>query len=419
MGTKETQPDTVSWFSSHITENQFPSDGLVLSYNDIAYGKSLGTTAKFPRDSIAFKWQDEVEETTFLEVFWSASRTGLINPVAVFEPVEIEGTTVSRASLHNVSILESYELGAGDKITVFKANMIIPQLSDNLTRSNTLKLPETCPVCHQPTRVKEENDVKVLLCENPLCPAKQVKRFAHFVSRDAMNMDGLSEATLEKFIQNGFLAELSDLFHLNRYRDEIVELEGFGEKSYQKLYAAIERSRNCSMPSFLYGLGIGNIGLRNAKLICQHFQYDFTKLRHADMEDLMQIDGIGELIAKAFIEYFSDAKKQEQLDALLQEVTFEKEEMLAPEEQLLADKTFVVTGSLTQYANRNALKAEIERLGGKVAGSVSKKTDYLINNDATSNSSKNKKAKELNIPILTEEAFRNMIKQEGSETNAN
>ena len=417
--TKDTLPDTVSWFSSHITENQFPSDGLVLSYNDIAYGKSLGTTAKFPRDSIAFKWQDEVEETTFLEVFWSASRTGLINPVAVFEPVEIEGTTVSRASLHNVSILESYELGAGDKITVFKANMIIPQLSDNLTRSNTLKLPETCPVCHQPTRVKEENDVKVLLCENPLCPAKQVKRFAHFVSRDAMNMDGLSEATLEKFIQNGFLAELTDLFHLNRYRDEIVELEGFGEKSYQKLYAAIERSRNCSMPSFLYGLGIGNIGLRNAKLICQHFQYDFTKLRHADMEDLMQIDGIGELIAKAFIEYFSDAKKQEQLDVLLQEVTFEKEEMLAPEEQLLADKTFVVTGSLTQYANRNALKAEIERLGGKVAGSVSKKTDYLINNDATSNSSKNKKAKELNIPILTEEAFRNMIKQEGSETNAN
>lgn len=412
--TGDTLSDTVAYFADKITKNDVPSDGLVLAFDDISYGKSLGTTAKFPRDSIAFKWKDEVAETIFKEVFWSASRTGLINPVAVFEPVEIEGTTVSRASLHNVSILESYELGEGDRITVFKANMIIPQLAENLTRSNTLTIPEHCPVCSKETAIREENDVKVLVCLNPECPAKQLKRFAHFVGRDAMNIDGVSEATLEKFIQNGFLTNLDDLYHLEQYEEEITALEGFGRRSYDKLQKSIAKSREVSMASFVYSLGIANIGLSNAKLLCRHFQYDFERLRRAGLEELIEIDGIGELIAQSFVDYFANEKYNAVVDKLLQEITFTDEDVLEEAELTFAGMTFVVTGSLNVYENRNAIKAEIERLGGKVAGSVSSKTNYLINNDIMSNSSKNKKAKELSIPIITEEDFINLLKQEGS-----
>ncbi len=411
--TKDTIMDTVEKFSANVIENDFPSDGLVLSFEDIAYGKSLGTTSKFPRDSIAFKWRDEVSETTFNEIFWSASRTGLINPVAVFEPVEIEGTTVSRASLHNVSILESYELGKGDRITVFKANMIIPQLADNLTRSNTLKLPTHCPVCGGKAVVKEENGVKVLMCDNQACPAKQIKQFAHFVSRDAMNIDGLSEATLEKFIQNGFISKLPDLFHLSDYEEEITALEGFGKKSYNKLIKAVDESRNVYLANFIYSLGIANIGLSNAKLLCRHYDYDLEKLSNADTDELIEIDGIGDLIAKAFVDYFNDEDKKQVVDELLNEVSFIQEDILSKEEMSFAGKTFVVTGSLNIYENRNAIKSEIERLGGKVSGSVSSKTDYLINNDINSNSAKNKKAKELGIPIITEKEYVKMMNQEG------
>lgn len=411
--TAETLADTVELYRSNITNNDFPSDGLVLSYNDIAYGKSLGRTAKFPKDSIAFKWKDEVVQTTFRNVWWSASRTGLINPVAVFDPVEIEGTTVSRASLHNVSILESYELGEGDTIEVFKANMIIPQLAGNITRSNTVTIPELCPVCHQSTAIRQENDVKVLFCPNPSCPAKKIKQFAHFAGRDAMNIDGLSEATLEKFIQNGFLSSLPDLYTLSQYKEEIVVLEGFGERSYQNLIQAIEQSRNVKMPNFLYSLGIANIGLSNAKLICRHFENDLQKIRKADEEELVAIDGVGELIAGSFVSYFSKKENQSMVDSLLQYITFLPEEMVEEEQLRLKDKTFVITGNLDVYENRNAMKEEIERFGGKVTGSVSKKTDYLINNDINSNSSKNNKAKELNIPIITEQDFIKMI-QEGT-----
>lgn len=400
-------------FAQRVVKNDFPSDGLVLSYDDIAYGKSLGTTAKFPKDSIAFKWRDEVAETTFREVFWSASRTGLINPVAVFDPVEIEGTTVTRASLHNVSILEEYELGEGDRITVFKANMIIPQLADNLTRSNTLKLPECCPVCHQKTSIKSENDIRVLICPNPLCPAKRVKQFAHYVSRDAMNIEGLSEATLEKFIQNGFLHHLYDLYHLDNYEEEITTLEGFGQRSYNKLMKAIDKSRECSMAAFIYSLGIANIGLSNAKLLVKHFDYDFERLKRASLEELVEIDGIGELIAKSFVDFFAREDYNQTVDCLLKEIRFEQTEVLEKDALLFDGMTFVVTGSLSIYENRNAIKAEIERLGGKVAGSVSSKTSYLINNDITSNSSKNKKAKQLSIPIITEEDYVKLL-QEGS-----
>ena len=402
---------TVAAFSDKIATNDFPSDGLVLSYNDIAYGKSLGTTAKFPKDSIAFKWRDEIVETVFLDVEWSASRTGLINPVAIFEPVEIEGTTVSRASLHNVSILESYQLGVGDTITVYKANMIIPQLADNLTRSNTLKIPEVCPVCHKKAVIKKENEIKVLMCSNEECPAKKIKAFAHFVSRDAMNIDGLSEATLEKFIQNGFLKTLPDLYTLEQYQEEIVTLEGFGQRSYDKLIQAIANSRQVKMANFLYSLGVANVGLSNAKLLCRHFRYDWNAMTSASVEELTEVEGIGELIATAFVSYFSDDRRRKVVSDLLQYIAFEPEEVLAETQLLLQDKVFVVTGSLNQYANRNAIKEEIERLGGKVVGSVSSKTSYLINNDIASNSSKNKKAKELGIPIITEEDFINMLNE--------
>ena len=396
--------DAVAEYETRVQTYEVPSDGLVLTYDDIAYGRSLGRTAKFPRDSIAFKWADEMRETTLREIEWSASRTGLINPVAIFEPVELEGTTVSRASVHNISILKGLKLGIGDKITVYKANMIIPQIAENLTCSDNLEIPETCPVCGGKTELRAVNEVQSLYCTNPDCDAKKIKSFTLFVSRDAMNIDGLSEATLEKFIGKGFLHQYQDIFHLDRYKAEIVEMEGFGERSYKKLTDGIEKARDVELPNLIYSLGIANIGLANAKVICRYYQYDIDAMRHATVEELSEIDGIGEVIAKAFVDYFSDKKNNDEFDNLLKEVRIIREEIDA-EGQTLEGKTFVVTGSLNHFESRNALKDLIEKKGGKVAGSVSAKTVCLINNDAASNSSKNKKAKELDVPILTEEQF--------------
>ncbi len=404
MVTEDTILSAVEDFEREIQTYDIPSDGLVLSLDDLEYSRSLGTTAKFPRDSIAFKWADEQAETTLQEVEWSASRTGLINPVAIFDPVELEGTTVSRASVHNVSIVKSLALGIGDRITVYKANMIIPQIGENLTRSGSISPPACCPVCGGPTKIQKNNEVESLYCINPDCDAKRVKSFTLFVSRDAMNIDGLSEASLEKFISRGFLHHYSDIFHLDRFHEEIIEMDGFGEKSFQNLMDSLEKGRHTTLPRLIYGLGIANIGLANAKMICREFDYDLEKMMAASPEQLADIDGIGEVIAAAFCSHFREERNQKELELLLPELLIEKEQV--QEEALtLTGKTFVITGSLHLYDNRNALKEEIERRGGKVTGSVTSKTDVLINNDTSSGSSKNKKAKELGIPILSEDAF--------------
>ena len=405
--TKETLPETVKMYSEAIAENDTPSDGLVLLYDDIAYGQSLGRTAKFPRDSIAFKWADEIQETKLLYIEWSASRTGLINPVAVFEPVELEGTTVSRASVHNISIMEALELGAGDQITVYKANMIIPQIADNLTRSGVRDIPEACPVCGGQTEVRQLNDVKSLYCTNPDCQAKKIKSFTLFTSRDALNIAGLSEATLEKFIGVGMIHEYADIFHLDRHQEEIVEMDGFGQKSYDNLIAAAEKASHTTLPRMVYGLGVAGIGLANAKMICRHFKNDFEAMRHATVEELVEIDGIGEVLAQAWTAFFSDGKNNAIVDHLLAELTFEAEDEESSEgaDEAFAGMNFVITGSLEHFKNRKELQELIERRGGKVTGSVTSKTNYLINNDVASSSSKNKKARELGVPILSEEEF--------------
>ena len=403
MVTQDNLADTVKWFSEAVKTNDFPSDGLVLSFNDIAYGRSLGRTAKFPRNAIAFKWQDEEAETELLDVEWSPSRTGLINPVAIFSPVELEGTIVQRASVHNISIMKELALGKGDRIKVYKANMIIPQISENLTRSGNLVIPDTCPACGGPTKVKNENDTETLMCMNPDCPAKDLKRFSLFVSRNAMNIDGISEATLERFLEKGFLKQLSDLYHLDRYRDEIVQMDKLGEKSYNNLIDSIEKSRTAGLANLIYALGIPNVGLSNAKLIVKHFDQDPVLCFDAPYSELCEIEGIGPIIAESYVAFFADEGHRAELDSLLPELYLVKEESSLPQD--LAGKTFVITGSLETYPNRDALKKEIEDRGGKVAGSVSAKTSYLINNDITSTSGKNKKAKELGIPIITEKDF--------------
>ena len=407
MVTKDTILDMIEWFEKTIVTNDFPSDGLVILYDDIAYGDSLGRTAKFPRNAMAFKWTDETAETTLREIEWSASRTGLINPVAVFDPVELEGTQVSRASVHNISIVESLKLGIGDRIKVFKANMIIPQIAENLTQSGNLEIPEVCPVCGGKTQIKQVNDVKTLYCINEDCQAKHVKSFAHFVSRDALNIDGLSEATLEKFIQHGFLKNFCDLYHLEKFRDEIIALDGFGEKSYENLLTSVENSRNTTLPKFIYGLGIANVGLSNAKMIVQALGNDIEKIIHAGRQELEKIDGVGAAIADTFASYFENEKNKEEFYKLLQEMHIEK----APDNQnnqILTGKVFVITGSLEHFENRNQLKERIEQLGGRVTGSVTGKTSYLINNDSHSTSSKNKTAAKLGVPVITENEFLEM-----------
>lgn len=407
--TAQTVEAEIQKFAEKISDCDLPSDGLVLIYDDIAYGQSLGRTAKFPRDSIAFKWADETAETHLKTIEWSASRTGLINPVAVFEPVQLEGTTVSRASVHNLSIVEALELGEGDRITVYKANMIIPQIAQNLTRSASLEIPSHCPVCGGATEVRILNETKSLYCTNPDCTAKKIKSLALFVSRDAMNIDGLSEATLEKLVAAGMIHRFADLYALESYRNEIVEMEGMGEKSYEKLMASIAKSRETTLARVLYSLGIEGVGPATARLICHYFDQDSVKIANATEEELCAIEGIGPVTAAAVAAYFANAANRESYEALLQELSLHKEQ--AAKESGISGKVFVITGSLTHYANRNALKAEIEQLGGKVTGSVTSKTSYLINNDTTSNSAKNKKAKELEIPILSEEDFLEMIQK--------
>ena len=408
--TADTIEEKVKEFSERIVENDFPSDGLVLVYDDIAYGQSLGMTSKFPRDSFAFKWADEIRETKLLEIEWSASRTGLLNPVAIFEPVELEGTTVSRASVHNISIMEELELGIGDTIEVYKANMIIPQIADNLTRSGVKDIPKECPVCHGRTEIRKVSDTKALYCTNEDCGAKHLKSFALFVSRDALNIEGLSEATLEKFIAKGFINTYSDIFHLDRYEAEIKSMEGFGEKSYVNLQKSVEKARETSLPKLIYGLGIANIGLANAKVICREFRYDIEKMIHLTEEELSAIPGIGPVIAGAYVDYFADEKHVRELRTLLGELKIKAEEE-SGQAQIFTNKNFVITGSVEHFANRNEVKELIESKGGKVTGSVTSKTDYLINNDVNSTSSKNKKAKELGIPIITEEQFLEMLNE--------
>lgn len=404
--TAETLDEAMDYFAEAVTTNDFPSDGLVALYDDIAYGESLGTTAKFPRNAMAFKWADEMRDTRLLEIEWSPSRTGLINPVAIFEPVELEGTTVSRASVHNISIMKELKLGIGDTIRVYKANMIIPQIAENLTGSGNAPIPHTCPACGQETVVKKENDVECLFCVNPECPAKKIKSFGLFTSRDAMNIDGLSEATLEKFIARGFIHDFGDIFEISRYKDEIVEMEGFGQKSYDNLMESLERAKETTLPRVIYSLGIANIGLANAKVICRHFDNDLDRIRHASLEEVSDIDTIGPVIAGNLVAYFRDEDNDRRLDHLMSFLHIQEDS--PKQEQIFEGMNFVITGSLVHFENRSEAKELIESLGGKVTGSVTKKTNYLINNDIQSNSSKNKKARELGIPILSEEDFRKL-----------
>ena len=405
--TREDIAETVEWFSDKVKTNDFPSDGLVLLYDDIEYGDLLGSTAKFPRNAIAFKWADEVAKTKLLEMEWSASRTGLINPVAIFEPVELEGTTVSRASVHNISIVRELKLGIGDEIEVYKANMIIPQIAKNLTESDSLEIPDKCPVCGEKTVIHKENDVEVLFCENPDCLAKKIKSISLFVSRDAMNIDGMSEATIEKFIARGFLHELADLFKLERYKDEIISMEGFGEKSYEKLIKAADAAKVTTTAKFIYSLGISGIGLSNAKMICKAFDNDFDKIRKVSREELIEIDGVGEVLADSFVRFFEKENNNHVVDDLLKIIKMEDSESSVQND--MEGMNFVITGAVNHFSNRGAVKELVESRGGKVTGSVTSKTKYLINNDSTSNSSKNKKAKELGVQIITEDEFIDMF----------
>ena len=400
--------ERIEYFAQTISGYDVPSDGLVLTLCDLAYSASLGRTAKFPRDSIAFKWADETAETTLLEIEWSPSRTGLINPVAIFEPVELEGTTVSRASVHNLSIMEELQLGIGDRIKVYKANMIIPQIAENLTKSGKMTIPQKCPVCGMETKIRKEIDTKTLVCSNPDCEAKKIKSFTLLVSRDALNIDGLSEATLEKFIAKGFIHSFADIFRLNRFEEEITQMEGFGEKSFQNLVDALEQAKNTTLPRYLYAIGIAGIGVANAKVLCKAFNNDFEKIKSATREEFAEIDGIGEVLADAIVSYFSDEKKAQNALELYDQLHIEKPEQ-NDNEQIFAGMTFVITGNVYHYANRNEVKEVIEQRGGKVAGSVSSKTNYLINNDVASTSGKNKKAKELGIPIISEDDFIAML----------
>ena len=401
--TSESLDEAMDYFSKTIVNNDFPSDGLVVTYDDIAYGESLGSTAKFPRNSFAFKWADEMRETKLVDMEWSPSRTGLINPVAIFEPVELEGTTVSRASVHNISIVKELQLGIGDTIKVYKANMIIPQIAENLTRSGNLVIPDKCPVCGREARIRKENDVETLYCMNPDCVAKKIKSFSLFTSRDAMNIDGLSEATLEKFIAMGFIHNFGDIFEIGKYKDQIVEMEGFGQKSFDNLMVSLEKAKKTTLAKVIYSLGITGIGLANAKVICKYFDDDIEKIRYAEEEEISSIEGIGPVIAGSLADYFKSAENNQKLDHLLSHLHLVHEETSA--EQVFAGKTFVITGSVEHFSNRSEAKEFIEARGGKVTGSVTKKTDYLINNDKTSASSKNKKAQELGISILSEEDF--------------
>ena len=400
---KDNLKDKIEWYANEIKTYDIPSDGLVLMYDDIAYGNSLGTTAKAPRNAIAFKWQDEQAETVLRKIEWSPSRTGLINPVAIFDSVDLEGTSVSRASVHNISVMRSLKLGIGDRILVYKANMIIPQISANLTGSNNVEIPEICPVCGMKTMVESTDGTDVLMCKNELCPVKQEKALALFASRNAMNIDGVSEETIVKFIEKGFIKEYADFFKLEQYKNDIVTMEGFGIKSYENIIASCNNAKKTTLPRLLYGLGIENVGVANAKLIASFYDYDFDRIRNADVDELSTIDQVGEVIATSIYKFFHNESRSKEIDSLLECIELEKIQNDGNRD--LLGKTFVITGSLNRFENRDALKDIIEQRGGKVAGSVSAKTEALINNDVNSTSGKNKKAKELGIRIISEEDF--------------
>lgn len=398
---RDTLDGVIQEFSNQIRTFDIPSDGLVLFMDDIAYGESLGNTAKFPRNGIAFKWADEMALTTLREIEWSPSRTGLLNPVAIFDAVELEGSTVSRASVHNLSVMEGLKLGIGDQIKVYKSNMIIPQIAQNLTQSGNIIIPNYCPVCGQTTRIEELNDVRTLYCTNPACIAKKIKAFELFMSRDALNIEGLSGATIEKMIGAGFIRSFADIYRLCEHKEAIVKMEGFGEKSYENMVQSVETSRHTTMPRLIYALGIPGIGVANAKMICKACSHDMAVLRALTLEQLMEVDGIGKLLAQAWVQWFADEKNNAVLDDLLTYLDIEIPK-ISEEEQIWAGKIFVITGSVEHFKNRNEMKAYIEARGGKVTGSVSAKTSYLINNDVSSSSSKNKKAQVLGIPIRSE-----------------
>ena len=407
--TKNTVKEQVLMFKEKVKEYDIPSDGLVITYDDIAYGNSLGTTAKFPKHSLAFKWKDETVATTLRKVDWLVSRTGLINPVAVFDPVELEGTIVSRASVHNVSILEGLKLGIGDTIMVYKANMIIPQIASNSTQSGNLEIPDSCPVCGSKASIISNSDVKYLYCMNDFCKAKLIKRLSLFVSRNAMNIDGISDMILNKLITEKIVNNYKDLYHLDRYKDKIIAFDGFGEKSYSNMINSIEKSRHVKLANFIYALGIPDIGFSRAKLICNHFNNDFNKISNLTYEELSNISGVGDVIAKEWIDTFSNPDFIEELKELKEEIDIPKASINSNKD--LDGLTFVITGSLNKFTNRDTMIEFIEEHGGKVVTSISSKVNYLINNDITSTSTKNNKAKELGINIIDEDKFLELIKE--------
>lgn len=394
-------------YAERVHSFEIPSDGLVLTLEDLEYAATLGTTAKFPRDSLAFKWADQQAETILREIEWSPSRTGLLNPIAIFDPVELEGTTVKRASVHNLNIMETLKLGIGDTITVYKANMIIPQIGDNLTKSGNIELPSHCPVCDGATEIKLMTGTKVLTCTNPNCLAKQVKRFSLFVSRDALNIEGLSEQTLLKFIGLGYIKSFADIFRLENHRDEIVELDGFGKKSYDKLSSSIEKARHTVPTRILVALGIPGVGVTTAAQIARACENKWAKISSLSYDELIAINGIGEVMARDYEAFFADEHNKSVVLELVDELDIDESYEKAGE--ALSGEIFVITGSLEHYKSRTELKKEIEAQGGKVAGSVSKNTSYLVTNNPESGSSKNKAAAELGVKIITEDEIRTML----------
>ncbi len=399
--------EAIDNYAERVHSFEIPSDGLVLTLEDLEYAATLGTTAKFPRDSLAFKWADQQAETILREIEWSPSRTGLLNPIAIFDPVELEGTTVKRASVHNLNIMETLKLGIGDTITVYKANMIIPQIGDNLTKSGNIELPSHCPVCDGSTEIKLMTGTKVLTCTNPNCLAKQVKRFSLFVSRDALNIEGLSEQTLLKFIGLGYIKSFADIFRLENHRDEIVELDGFGKKSYDKLSSSIEKSRHTVPTRILVALGIPGVGVTTAAQIARAYENKWAKISSLTYDELISVSGIGEVMARDYEAFFADEHNKSVVLDLVGELDID--ESYEQVGTALSGETFVITGSLEHYKSRNELKKEIETQGGKVAGSVSKNTSYLVTNNPESGSSKNKAAAELGVKIITEDEIRTML----------
>lgn len=397
---KNNLKDEVLNYKEKIKTYDIPSDGLVLTFNDIEYGNNLGSTAKYPKHSIAFKWQDETAKTILREVDWMASRTGLINPVAVFDPVELEGTIVSRASLHNISILRELKIGLNDEIEVYKANMIIPQIANNITCSNNLVIPDKCPVCNHKTEIVTNNDITYLYCPNEFCFAKFMKRLSLFVSRNAMNIDGISEAILSRLINENMVKTYADLYNLSIYKDKIINFDGFGEKSYNNLIESIEKSRKVKLANFIYSLGIPDIGLSRAKLICSKFNNDIDVVSNLSYDKLSEIVGVGDVIAKEWIDTFKNPDFISEYNKIKKEIILIDN---VNNKTTLKDKTFVITGSVNNFKNRDELIEYIESLGGKVVKAISNNVDFLINNDITSTSSKNTKAKELGIKIISED----------------